>query len=123
MAVAISLPPDAKVAPRVKELTNEDIAGGLFLLQGWIFPTCACVVGLSIQRDPGDAAPVHHMAAYRTVSTKAGEWRFVDFGGGGRRNVVAFARIDGYLFEVTAPGDEIAGAVVDSVSVVAATGS
>lgn len=123
MTVALSLPPDARVAPRVKELTDEDIAGGLFLLQGWIFPKCACIVALSIQRDPGDAAPVHHMTAYRTVSTKAGEWRFVDFGGGGQQNIVAFARIDGYLFEVTAPGDAIAEAVVDSISVVAATGS
>ena len=99
--ISARIPPDWLRDPHLKPLSEADTANGLFLLQRWIVPNSGGIAALSVQRDPGDNAPVNSAPSYRVIQIEGTDWRLVDFGNGDRRSVVAFAQINGYLFEIT----------------------
>jgi hypothetical protein len=99
--VSVQIPPGWWLDPHLKPLSDTDTQNGLLLLQRWIVPKSPGIAALSVQRDPGDSAPVNTTPSYRVIETQGTNWRLVDFGNGDRQSVVAFARIDGYLFEIT----------------------
>ena len=105
LGISMRVPDTFTTDPSLEPLSQHDIDNGLFLLQRWYPAGASQVVALSVQRDPGDAAPVNVQPGYRSVETSAGTWKLVDFGEGDRTNVVGFARILGYLFEIT--GDDL----------------
>lgn len=96
------VPDTYSIDPRLEPLGQQDIDNGLVVLQRWYPVGAEQPVALSVQIDPGDAAPVNVEAGYRTVETNNVSWKLIDFGGG---SVVGFARIRGYLFEIT--GDDL----------------
>ena len=99
--VSISLPAGTMLDPRLKPLSETDLDNGLFLLQRWRRPGEPGVSALSIQRDPGDRAPVNIIQGYRTIGAEVGTWQLADYGLGDHVPVVGFARIGGYLFEIS----------------------
>jgi hypothetical protein len=101
MQVSVQIPPDWSLDPHLKPLSETDTANGLFLLQRWIVPNSAGITALSVQRDPGDDAPVNTAPSCRVIEIEGTTWRLVDFANGACQSVVAFARINGYLFEIT----------------------
>jgi hypothetical protein len=99
--VSVSLPAGTVLDPRLSPLSETDLNNGLFLLQRWHLPSEPGVSALSIQRDPGDNAPVNNIQGFRTIVTALGTWQLADYGLGDHVPVVGFARIGGYLFEIT----------------------
>lgn len=99
--VSVQIPPDWSLDPYLNPLSETDTANGLFLLQRWIVPNSPGTTALSVQRDPGDDAPVNTTPSCGVIEIEVASWRLVEFGNGDCQSVVAFARINGYLFEIT----------------------
>jgi hypothetical protein len=117
-SISMRIPPDFKIDPRLQPLSAVDATNGLMLLQRWIVPKNGHIAAISVQVDPGDAAPVNKLIAYRTIATQMAQWAVVDLDPGEATNIVAFARVKGYLIEITAPDDVLAAQLVNTVSLV-----
>jgi hypothetical protein len=114
--VAIVAPERFLVDPGLDEVTESDRANGLFVLHSWIDSNCGCTAAISVQRDPGDAAPVNQLEGADTLVVGLLVWTMVDFDPGDATNIVSFARIDGYLIELTSSDLETATLMAQSVS-------
>jgi hypothetical protein len=113
--LGISVPVGSRLDPHLVPLSQIDVKNGLLLLQRWIVSSCSCVLALSVQKDPGDDAPVNkEIVPYAVILVDSTEWRLVDFGSGDRSNTVAFARIDAYLVEVTG-NEQLVRSIVKSI--------
>ncbi|HEY4331185.1 MAG TPA: hypothetical protein VGM78_01395, partial [Ilumatobacteraceae bacterium] len=109
--LTVSLPADALPDERTKPLADRDRANGLYFLDGWALRSCNCRILISVQRDPGDDAPLYALIKpYDTITAESAAWRLVDMGGAGDNShglVVAFARREGLLYEITGDGTTV----------------
>ncbi len=65
--------------------------------------------------ESADSAPVNATPSYHAIEVQGTSWTLVDFSNGDRQSVVAFARINGCLFEITGTDktvDELAGFLI-----------
>lgn len=118
--MSISLPAGTVLDPQLKPLSEIDVKNGLFLLQRWHLPGEPGISALSIQRDPGDDAPVNTIQGYRTIDTEVGMWQLTDYGLGDHVSVVGFCRIGTYLFEITGT-DQFVELLSSTINVTAST--
>ena len=104
--------------PKLKPLADVDRAAGLYLLKRWVVDGNPNIAAISVQRDPGDNAPINKASKpYATIANSTVTWNLVDFGGmaPGRENIVGLARYKGYLVEITGT-DQLVRTVVAALT-------
>ena len=119
LCVTFDKPANFVLDPKLQTLTASDRAGGLYLLQRFIVNGDPQMTALSVQRDPGDDAPINKQSKpYATITNPTVTWNLVDFGGttptsGG--DVIGLARLDGYLIEITGT-DQLVRIIINAVT-------
>ena len=119
LRVVFAAPTSFVLDPKVKPLADVDRADGLYLLKRWIVDGSPYIAALSVQRDPGDGAPINSESKpYATIVSAGMTWNLVDFGQSTfvGADVVALGRLDGYLLEITGT-DQLVRSVVAALTI------